>query len=256
MMPALGKPLLALVAVALAGCGPLLYPVPAPSKHPDHPGMRVLELPTRGAPARALFVPPADGRAIVAFFHGNGTDIEQCRWLAAELASDGIGTLLIEYPGYGFAGGKPSEKAIYRAAARVLDEIPRLDANRPRLVLVGQSLGSAVAVEMATRGYGDALILISPFSSIPDIVDGMVPFGLGGLFVTDHFDSWSKARSIPIRTVVAQGDEDWVVPIAMARDVAARIPRVSFETFAGAGHNDMFERDGGRLLKLIRALAH
>lgn len=245
----------ALAAVAVTGCGPLLYPVPAPAKDTAHPGMRALELPTRGEPARALYVPPADGRAVVAFFHGNGTDIEQCRWLATELATDGIGTLLVEYPGYGHAAGAPSEEAIYRAAARALDEIPRLEAKRPRLVLVGQSLGSAVAVEMAIRGYGDALVLISPFSSIPDIVDGMVPFGLGGLFVTDHFDSWSKARAVPIRTVVAQGDADWVVPIAMARDVAERIPRATFETFVGAGHNDMFDRDGGRLLAIIRDLS-
>ena len=99
------------------------------------------------------------------------------------------------------------------------------------------------------------LALISPFSSIADLVDGLVPFGLGGTFVTDEFDTLSKARRITIETVVAQGDADWLVPFEMASEVAARIPGARLEVFEGAGHNDMFAHEDGRLLRLIHALA-
>lgn len=132
----------------------------------------------------------------------------------------------------------------------------RWSRSKPRrTLLVGQSLGSAVAVEMSVRGYGSRLLLISPFSSIPDLVDGLVPLGLGGLFVTDEFDTFSKARRITVPTVVAQGDADWLVPLEMASGVADRIPGARLEVFAGAGHNDMFAHENGRLFGLIRALA-
>ena len=212
-------------------------------------------MPTGEEAAHALWVPPRDGKPVVVFFHGNATEVGELGWLAEAIARDGSGALLVEYPGYGAAPGTPSETSIYRSAARALDELRAFGVDREHTVLVGQSLGSAVAAEMATRGYGSRLLLVSPFTSIADLVDGLVPFGLGGVFVTDHFDTLSKARRIEVETVIAHGDADWIVPFEMGRELAERIPRARLEVFEGAGHNDMFARDGDRLLELVRALS-
>jgi uncharacterized protein len=256
MLRLASKVALAASALILAsGCGSILYPAPRPHSAPATRGTALLRLGAPPDPCVASWSPPAPGDSVVVFFHGNGTEIGELGWLADTLRSEGNGILLVEYPGYGVATGTPSETSIYRCAARALDELPNLGVDGTRTVLVGQSLGSAVAVEMAVRGYGSRLLLISPFTSIVDVVDGLVPFGLGGLFVTDKFDTLSKARDIAIETVVAQGDVDWLVPLEMATEVAARIPGARLEVFAGAGHNDMFGHDNGRLIRLIRELA-
>lgn len=248
--------LLASAALLMAtGCGSLLFPAPRGRGVPTTQGSQLLRLEMPAEDAIALWAPAQPGRSVVVFFHGNATQIGDLGWLADALRSDGNGILFVEYPGYGPADGSPSEAAVYRHAARALDELPKLGVDKAHTVLVGQSLGSAVAVEMAARGYGSRLLLISPFSSIPDLVDGLVPFGLAGLFVTDEFDTLSKARRITQPTVVAQGDADWVVPFEMASEVAARIPAAKLEVFEGGGHNDLFLRDDGRLLNLIRTLA-
>jgi pimeloyl-ACP methyl ester carboxylesterase len=241
--------------LALSGCGPILYPAPRSQAAPVVRGAELLRLGATPDECVALWSPPEPGRSVVVFFHGNATEVGDLGWLADDLRSEESGILFVEYPGYGVATGTPSETSIYRCAAQALDELPKLGVDEARTVLVGQSLGTAVAVEMTVRGYGSRLLLISPFSSIADLVDGLVPFGLGGVFVTDEFDTLSKARHIAIQTVVVQGDADWLVPFEMAQEVAGRIPGARLEVFAGAGHNDMFAHDDGRLLRLIRELA-
>ncbi len=238
----------------LVGCGPILYPAPT-GQVPIAPPAQLLRLAARDTSAVALWAPPAAGKGVVVFFHGNATDLAGMTWFAAALMNQGYGVMLVEYPGYGVAPGSPSESAIYASAALALDELAQLGVAQSRVVLAGQSLGSGVAAEMAQRGYGARLLLISPFTSIPDLVDGIVPFGLGGLFATDRFDTLSKATSLKLPTVIAQGDEDWLVPLEMAQEVADKLPNARMVVFEGGGHNDLFEREDGALMQLIYRLA-
>lgn len=249
---------LSLACFAASGCGPILYPAPqgaSPTLPRLSPEVELLRLDAPGGEAVALFAPPADGRAVVVFFHGNGADIAGSEWLAAPLTQGGLGVLFVEYPGYGIAPGTPSEANIYAAAERSLEELSDRGVDASRVVLVGQSLGSAVAVEMALRGHGSRMLLISPFTSIPDLVDGLIPFGLGGVFATDRFDTFAKAPEIDLETVVAHGDADWLVPLEMGVAVAERIAGAELVIFEGGGHNDLFDREEGRLIRLIRDLA-
>jgi uncharacterized protein len=238
-----------------SGCGPILFPAPSAEYPPAIGNTEILRLSTAKDDAIVVWAPPAPGRSVIVFFHGNATHVGNEGWLVDELARDGTGVMLVEYPGYGAAPGSPSEASIYRAAARALDELPKLGVDRAHTVLVGQSLGTGVAAEMAIRGYGSRLLLISPFTSITDLVDGLLPFGLGGVFVTDQFDTRAKSRTVRIQTVIAHGDADWIVPFEMGRELAERIPGARLEVFEGGGHNDLFARDGNRLIELIRGLA-
>ncbi len=267
----------ALFGLSLPGCGPILYPAPEPPRAPVASGLELIRLrgdsagwgddsatiaandPEDGeaprADAVALWAPPSPGRSVVVFFHGNAALADDMDWLASSLVAHGEGALLVEYPGYGRAPGAPSEASIYDTSARLLDELARRGVDRAHTLLVGQSLGSAVAVEMAVRGYGGRLLLISPFTSVPDLCDGIVPFGLAGVFAREPFDTFAKARHLRIPTVVAEGDADLLVPLEMATEVAERIPGARLEVFAGGGHNDLFAREDGRLLRLIAELA-
>merc|ERR1712048_1076893 len=93
------------------------------------------------------------------------------------LSEYGVGFVGIEYPGYGLASGTPTEASIYSAAEQLLEHLSKernLDASR--LVLLGHSVGGGPAVEMARRGFGQRLILVSPFMSIAQMASELYPF--------------------------------------------------------------------------------
>src|SRR5258708_30716220 len=91
------------------------------------------------------------------------------------------------------------------------------------IVLWGMSLGTGVAVEMATRGRGAALVLVAPFTSIPDAAARIAPILPVGLLIGDRFDNLSKAPRLNIPTVVVRGTADDVAPFAIGELRAAAI---------------------------------
>lgn len=104
-----------------------------------------------------------DGAAVI-FFHGNADRIDRYGFLASALAGDGTGLLAISYRGFAGSSGQPSEAGV------LADGLAAYDWLRARhtgpIVLVGQSLGSGVAVHVATRRAVARLILVSAYDSI------------------------------------------------------------------------------------------
>ncbi|MFO0547936.1 MAG: alpha/beta fold hydrolase [Polyangiaceae bacterium] len=203
----------------------------------------------------ALWAAPSPGRPTIVFFHGNGEELVDLGPLAQFLMDLGVGVYFVEYPGYGLArDGKSTEASIYAAAARALDELPALGVTKERTILVGHSLGTGVAVEMAVRGYGAKLVLVSPFTSMVDMVSRFTPLIPTSWVVRDRFDNLEKAPRIPIDTLIVHGDQDTLVPIAMARALESATPRSELVIFSGGGHNDLFRREGHRLPRMIANL--
>jgi pimeloyl-ACP methyl ester carboxylesterase len=194
-----------------------------------------------------------DGDARVVFFHGNGELAEDNADLARELASHGYAVTLAEYRGYGIsrAAGAPTERGLYADAEAVLRA---LATPRDKLVLMGFSLGTGVAVEMAARGYGRAIVLLAPYTSIPAVAQHWVPFLPMGLIMRDKFDTQSKASKIDLPVLVAHGDADEVVPFDMGETVAHTFPKGRLVTVPGAHHTDMFAKDEHLMQKIINFL--
>lgn len=232
-----------------------VFPAPSSGLEPIVPGAELLRLDCEGTDVIALWSPPKPGRSVVVFFHGNAQELVDLTALARQLGDRGVGLMFVEYPGYGVAKGRPSEASLYEAASRALAELPRLGVDREHTVLVGQSLGTGVAVEMAVRGFGSRLLLISPFTSMVDMVQRFAPFAPVALFMNDRFDNLAKAPRVDIETVVVHGDKDGLVPVDMGRDIATSLRGSRLEVFSGGGHNDLFTREDGRLLRLIVGLA-
>lgn len=230
---------LALAVGATVGCGPILYP--APSAPSEGVASVINWLGTAEHPKLGLWAAPPEGRSVVVFFHGNGSDVVGESWLANTLMLHNLGALLVEYPGYGGVPGTPSESAIYASAERALLALAERGIPRDRVVLVGQSLGTGVATEMARRGHGSRLLLISPFTSIPDVADGFLPWGVAGTFAEDTFDNQSKMRELRVETWIAHGDEDWFIPLEMGVALADRKRGAKLFVLEGAGHNDVFD---------------
>jgi len=101
-------------------------------------------------------------------------------------------------------------------------------------------LGTGVAVEMAARGRGTSLVLLTPYTSITDAA-ARFAFGLPvGLLMSERFDSLSKAARVALPTLVVHGTRDAVVPYAMGVKLAKALPNARLITVEGCGHNDLF----------------
>ncbi len=197
-----------------------------------------------GVVVRALELrAPSATSAVVVHFHNNRERAEHSAEVAQELAARGLGVVLVEYRGYGVAtNASPSEGGVYADAEAVLDMLAARGVGPERIVLWGTSLGTGVAAEMARRGRGGRLVLVSPYTSIPDLVTDVVPFVPASLLLADHFDTLAKAPSIAIPTLIIHGDADEIVPFRMGERVTAAIPGARLLRVAGGHHGDLLQR--------------
>ena len=208
-----------------------------------------------GVAVRALELRGGGAAPVVVHFHNNREVAEQTAGVARELAARGLGVVLAEYRGYGGAGnGSPSEEGLYADAEAVLEMLRARGVGPERIVLWGTSLGTGVAAEMARRGRGGRLVLVTPYTSIPDLIADVVPFLPAGLLVADHFDTLSKASSIAIPTLVVHGDADEIVPFRMGQRLAAAIPGAHLLRIPGGRHGDLLQRAHSSIVEAIAAV--
>jgi fermentation-respiration switch protein FrsA (DUF1100 family) len=163
--------------------------------------------------------------------------------------------VLVEYRGYGASRGRqPSEEGLYLDAEAVFTMLASRGVGPQRIVLSGTSLGTGVAAEMARRGRGSRLVLVTPYTSIPDMVADRVPGFPAELLLTDRFATLEKTPDIHVPALVIHGDADEIVPFAMGLKVAGAIAGARFIRVPGGHHGDLFAREGARLFDAISTL--
>jgi alpha-beta hydrolase superfamily lysophospholipase len=248
----------AIVVVARLGFRSFLYQAPrdAPRVSPAPPASLRSFTAKDGATANALVFPAPPGARTVVHFHGNAETIGAITGRAVELAGRGLGTVLVEYRGYGVsqACGKPTEEALYADAEAVLDGLAAEGTPPERVILFGWSLGTGVASEMGRRGKGGALVLVSPFTSMTALAGKIVPILPASLIVPDRFDTLSKAPSLHVPTLVVHGTSDALIPFEMGAAIAHAIDGATLRAVEGGGHNDLFDRDGKAIYDAIATL--
>jgi uncharacterized protein len=224
----------------------LLFPVPPGAREPRLEGARPLRIPgPGGAPVYALHVEAGQGEPTVVHFHGNGEQLGDQEWLAERHQEAGLGFYAVEYPGYGMMReqGPPSEQGLYAAAEAALEYLHgELGVPRERTVLQGQSLGSGVAVEMAKRGHGERLVLISPYTSIPDVAARLFGWLPVRLLARDRFDTAAKAPGLELPVLIVHGTRDEVVPVDMGMTLGKLFPNTTLSILAGRTHTDVLDR--------------
>ncbi|HEX8818978.1 MAG TPA: alpha/beta hydrolase [Archangium sp.] len=224
----------------------IVFPVPPGAREPELPGATLLHIPgSEGSTVYALHVPAPEGAPTVVHFHGNGEQLADGTWLAQRFQEAGLGFYAVEYPGYGLAavGQGPSEKGIYAAAEAALEHLYRdLGVPRERTVLQGQSLGSGVAVEMAKRGHGTRLVLITPYTSIVEVGARVFPWLPASLLVRDPFNSAAKAPGLTLPVFIIHGTRDEVIPVDMGQRMGTLFPNATTRILEGKHHNDVLDR--------------
>lgn len=186
------------------------------------------------------------------FLHGNGDNITYYTPHVQEMVAAGSSVLILDYRGYGKSSGRPSEQGLYRDSEAGFIYLLSKGYRAEQIVVHGQSLGTAVAIDLASRRPCAALILEAPFTSASDVAGTLVPF-VGPLLVRS-FNSFPKIRWIRVPKFFMQGDRDEVVPLRLGQELfaAAQEPK-TFWTIPGAGHNDILETAGIEYERRLRA---
>ncbi len=191
--------------------------------------------------------------ATVVYFHGNGGNISSLGWLAAHLSRRGFDVLLFDYRGYGRSGGTVAdEAALYRDADAAYDFVTRVrGVAQGRVVLYGQSLGTAAATDVAARNVCGALVLESGLSAASDMAARIFPFAPRWThrLARNRLDSARKLARVGCPVFVAHGEQDETIPAEQGRALhaAAREPK-RLRIVPRAGHNDLIATAGEQYL--------
>ena len=195
-----------------------------------------------GVRIHGWYLPVPRARWVTLVSHGNAGNIshrlDRALLLQARLRSS---VFLYDYRGYGASEGSPDEAGTYRdarAAYGYLVEEKQVKADE--LVLFGESLGSAVSLELALALPAAALVLEAPFTSVRDMARTTI-FAPLAPFVRTRYESLDRISRLRMPLLVVQGDRDEVVPPVQGRRLfdAAREPKRYF-AIRGAGHNDTY----------------
>jgi fermentation-respiration switch protein FrsA (DUF1100 family) len=203
-----------------------------------------------------LVEPAASAWGAVIVFNGNAGHRGYRAPLAEALAREGLTVLLLDYRGYGTNAGSPSEAGLRRDADAAVSFVAGRGFAPERIVYFGESLGGAVAVDLATRRPPGALVLRSPFSSLADVGRTHYPFLPVRLLLRDRFASIERIRDVGAPVLILAGERDGIVPIESSRalyDAAAEPKR--WVEIAGADHNDLELLAGRRMIAEIVAFA-
>ena len=218
------------------------------------PDMRDVTLKTEdGLSLLSWYKEAQPGQRTVVLFHGNAGHIGHRGYKARLFIDAGLGVFLAEYRGYGGNPGKPSEEGFRADARAALTFLIQENVDLSRVVLYGESLGTGVAVQLATdkktRNSIKSLVLESPFTSISDIAAHHYPFVFARQLVKDSFDSLSRIGRYSGDLFVIHGENDRTVPISFGKKLfaAAREPKQA-HWIPGAGHNDVFQPETARLV--------
>jgi hypothetical protein len=188
-----------------------------------------------------LPAPSQPARATVIVFNGNAGNRSYRAPLARALAAAGFDVCLFDYRGYGGNSGSPSEAGLLMDARAVHATVAaRADVDPGRVILMGESLGTGVAVALAGEVKPMAVVLRSPFTSMADVAAHHYWFLPVRRLLWDRYDSMSRVGALTCPVAVVAGDRDRVVPFALSRRLFDAIPGPkTFVTVAGTDHNDL-----------------
>lgn len=191
----------------------------------------------RRSPSPAAVAP----RGAVIYCHGNAESMATRAWIARRVARLGLDILLFDYRGYGLSEGRPSEEGLARdARAAWRYVVGQREIPSDRVVIMGHSLGSAVAARLALSvDQGPAgLVLGSPFPSMPDVFASHAPWlpALALRWGSDRYEGGSRLSELQAPVMVLIGLADTVIPPELSFEVLEAAPESSTLVSVPADH--------------------
>jgi hypothetical protein len=184
--------------------------------------------------------------------HGNAGSVEDRLIHARYLVDAGVDVLLFDYRGYGRSQGSPGEEGTYRDARAARQALlARGDVDPERLFYLGESLGGAVALELALAHPPRGLVLQSAFTSIRDMARFHYPF-IPPALVPDAYPNLARIGQLRAPLLAMHGDADDIVPLSAGEALYAAAPGPKkLHVFRGLGHNDLVSGAGADYGRVI-----
>lgn len=222
-----------------------------------------------GLPVQEVWLTTRDNVRLNAYYLANNSSPKALLWLHGNAENIGYGlarlavysrldvnVLALDYRGYGKSEGSPDEPGVYLDAETAYQYlVEQLHFEPENVVLLGHSLGGAVAIDVASRRKCGGLVVVSSFTTAREMARRM--FRLPGFeyLPKSRFDSLAKITRVRAPVLVAHGTRDETVPFSMGQRLfqAAAEPKW-FYAVEGAGHNDVVEVGGERYLQQVKSL--
>jgi uncharacterized protein len=182
------------------------------------------------------------------YFGGNAEDVSASLPSLSNVFPD-CALFLPHYRGYGGSTGKPSEQALYADAVALYDKV---HAEHARVVVVGRSLGSGIAVRLASVRPVARLVLVTPYDSLQELAVKQFPYIPVRWLLQDKFESWRYAPRVSAPTLILAAEHDEVIPRSSTERLVSRFAAgvVSYEVIGGAGHNSI--SDSAQYLRALK----
>lgn len=184
--------------------------------------------------------PAAEGFPTVVYYHGNAYTLGDRADIYSNLTAKGFGLLAVSYRGYGKSTGSPSEQGLYIDARTALQyATDTLHIPLTHIILYGESLGTGVAVQMATEYNVAGLVLQSPYTSVEARAAEIYSFVPVEFLIKDKFYTINKIANVKAPLILFHGEKDDVIPVEHGRTVfAAATSQKEAYFFPNTGHND------------------
>jgi pimeloyl-ACP methyl ester carboxylesterase len=177
------------------------------------------------------------GPKALIYFGGNAEDVSRSLPDFGRAFPDHA-LYLLHYRGYGGSSGSPSEEAIARDAMALFDKVY---AEHPQIAVAGRSLGSGVAVRLASTRPATKLLLITPYNSLEELAERQFRWLPVKWLLKDKYESWRYAEHITVPTRLIAAEQDEVIPGASTRRLYSHFPPgvATLQVIAGTGHNSI-----------------
>jgi fermentation-respiration switch protein FrsA (DUF1100 family) len=188
------------------------------------------------APARA-------GKPTILYFHGNAGEIGDRPLRFNYYHSRGFGVAYLSYRGFGGSSGSPSESGLIADANAAYDWLIAKGVEPNRIALLGESLGSGVAVQLAAKREVGALALEAPYTSTVEVAAKIYWWLPVHVLMKDQFKSIDFIAAVVAPLLIIHGEEDRLVPVEFGRRLfaAAKQPK-ELDVVSGFGHDVLFEQ--------------
>ena len=198
-----------------------------------------------GTPLHGLLFPVPAPRGLVFYLHGNAGSLGGWGEIAGTYTDLGYDVFLLDYRGFGKSGGRISgEKQFYADAQAAYNRLREQYAEQ-NIVVIGYSIGTAVAARLAATNRPRRLILQAPYYSLSDLARRLFPVlsrALPGVLIKYKFSTWQFVRDAQVPVTVFHGDRDEVIPYEAALQLKKYLkPPDQFVTLPRQGHNGMNE---------------
>ena len=196
-----------------------------------------------GVRLHAWWIMSPQASLVTLYLHGYAGNVTHRFLQIREIIAAGSSVLMLDYRGYGKSGGSPSEHGLYADADAAYMYLLDHGYSARHIILQGESLGTAAAVDLASRKECAGVVLEAAFTSGGDVANTVLP--VIGPLVFRGFDSKSKIANIRAPLLFFHGDRDEIIPLKLGRSLFKAAPEPKwFIEIPGAGHNDLVEVAG------------